>query len=93
MTRDPFNFYLFESSRKDTVYDRNEVNASGWADAINLIERLELFILKTRTRHDELYDEKLKISKQLLSKDIFTQGQLDKFCFNYACWYNNYFHY
>ena len=45
----------------------------------NLIERLELLILETKAGHDGLYDEKLDISKQLLSMNIINQEQLDNF--------------
>ena len=50
----------------------------------NLVERLELLILETKSGHDGLYDEKLDISKQLLSMNIFNQNQLDNFVFNYG---------
>ena len=40
-------------------------------DPNNLIERLELLILETKAGHDELYDEMLDISEQLLSMNIF----------------------
>ena len=39
----------------------------------NLVERLELLILETKTGHDGLYDEMLDISKQLLSVNISKQ--------------------
>ena len=50
----------------------------------NLVERLELLILETKTGHDGLYDEMLDISKQLLSMNIINQNQLDNFVFNYG---------
>ena len=50
----------------------------------NLVERLELLILETKAGHDELYDEMLDISKQLLSMNIINQNQLDNFVFNYG---------
>ena len=50
----------------------------------NLIERLELLILETKAGHDDLYDEMLDISKQLLSMNIINQNQLDNFVFNYG---------
>ena len=50
----------------------------------NLVERLELLILETKAGHDELYDEMLDISKQLLSMKIINQNQLDSFVFNYG---------
>ena len=50
----------------------------------NLVERLELLILKTKAGHDGLYDEMLDISKQLLSMNIINQEQLDNFIFNYG---------
>ena len=53
-------------------------------DPNNLTERLELFILETKAGHDGLYKEMLKISKQLLFKNINNQEQLDNFVFNYG---------
>ena len=53
-------------------------------DPNNLGERLELFILKTKADHDGLYDEMLKISKQLLSMKIINKEQLDSFVFIYG---------
>ena len=50
----------------------------------NLVERLELIILKTKTGYDGLYDEMLKISKQLFSMKIINKEQLDNFVFNYG---------
>ena len=50
----------------------------------NLVKRLELLILETKAGHDGLYDEKLDISKQLLSMNIINQDQLDNFVFNYG---------
>ena len=50
----------------------------------SLVERLELLILETKAGHDGLYDEKLDISKQLLSMNIINQNQLDNFVFNYG---------
>ena len=50
----------------------------------NLVERLELLILKTKATHNGLYHEMLDISKQLLSMNIINQEQLDKFVFNYG---------
>ena len=47
-----------------------------------LIERLELLILETKAGHDGLYDEKLKISKQILSMKTINKEQIDKFVFN-----------
>ena len=48
------------------------------------MEKLELLILETKAGHDELYDEMLDISKQLLSTKIINQEQLDNFVFNYG---------
>ena len=50
----------------------------------NLIERLELRILKTKAGHDGLYDEMFNISKQRLSMNIINQEQLDNFVFNHG---------
>ena len=50
----------------------------------NLVERLELLILETKTGHDGLYDEMLDKSKQLLSMNIINQNKLDNFVFNYG---------
>ena len=50
----------------------------------NLVERLELLILETKSGHDGLYDEMLDISKQLLSMNIINQNQLDNFVLNYG---------
>ena len=41
-------------------------------------------MLETKAGHDGLYDEKLDISKQLLSMNIINQEQLDNFIFNYG---------
>ena len=77
-------------SSESTVYDTNEeeeeVKASGLTktDPNNLIERLELLKLETKTGHDRLYDEMLDISKQLLSMNIFIQEKPDNFVFNYG---------
>ena len=47
-----------------------------------MIDRLlELLILETKSGHDGLYDEMLKIPKQLLSTNVFTQEQLENFLF------------
>ena len=53
-------------------------------DSNSIIETLEFLILETKTSHDELYDEVLDISKQLLSMNIINQEQLDNFDFNYG---------
>ena len=50
----------------------------------NLKERLELLIPETKAGHDELYDEMLNLSKQLLSMNISNKEQLDNFVFNYG---------
>ena len=50
----------------------------------NLVERLELLILEAKSGHNGLYDEMLKISKQLLSMNIFNQEQLENFVYNYG---------
>ena len=39
----------------------------------NLTEKLELLILETKAGHDGLYNEMLKISKQLLFMNIINQ--------------------
>ena len=65
-------------SSESTVYDTNEeeeeeeVKASGLTKTVPniLIESLEFLILETKAGHDELYDEMLDISKQLLSMNI-----------------------
>ena len=65
--RNPRN-YSVDSSSEETVYDCvEEVESKGLIKADSLIERLELLILETKAGHDELYDEMLNISKQLLS--------------------------
>ena len=64
---------------KDDVYGRGLISNP---NPNNLVERLELLILETKTGHDGLYDEMLDISKQLLSMNIFNQEQLDNFVFN-----------
>ena len=50
----------------------------------NLVKRLELLILETKSGHDGLYDEMLDLSKQLLSMNNINQDQLDNFVFNYG---------
>ena len=50
----------------------------------NLAERLGLPILERRAKLDELYDEMLKISIQLLSLHNIDQEQLDIIVFNYG---------
>ena len=65
---------------KDDVYVRG-LNSN--RDPNSLIERLELLILETKAGHDGLYDEKLDISKQLLSMNFINQEQLNNFVFNY----------
>ena len=50
----------------------------------NLVERLELLILESKTGHEWLYDEMLDISKQLLSMNIINQNQLDNFVFKFG---------
>ena len=54
-----------------------------FADPNSLIERLKLLILETKAGHDELYDEMLDISKQILSKNVINPEELDIF-FNYG---------
>ena len=54
--------------------------------AVSLIERLEPLILETKAGHDGLYDERLKISKQLLSMIFYNKEQLDNFLFIYGKW-------
>ena len=79
-------------TNEETVYESDEgeeIEAIGlserlrpWFPKVNpnsLIERLELLILETKAGHDGLYDEKLDTTKQLLSKTIICQEQLDKF--------------
>ena len=56
--------------------DNHSCNSSN-----NLTERLELLILEIKAGHDGLYNEMLKISKQLLSMNIIIKEQLDNFCF------------
>ena len=51
-------------------------------NANNLVKRLKFLILETKAAHDGLYDEMLKISKQLLSMKIINKEQLDSFVFN-----------
>ena len=55
-----------------------------YVDPNNLVERLVLLLLETKSGHDGLYDEMLYISKQLLSMNIVVQKQLDNFVFNYG---------
>ena len=50
----------------------------------NLVVRIKLLILETKTGHDGLYDEMRDISKQLLSMNFINQNQLDNFVFNYG---------
>ena len=51
----------------------------------SLIERIELLILETRAGHNRLYDEIIKISKQLLSINIINQETTRQFfIFNYG---------
>ena len=52
----------------------------------SLMERLELLILETNAGYDGLYDEKLDLSKQLLSMNIINKEQLDNFVFNSVKW-------
>ena len=66
---------------KDDIYG-SALNSN--PDPNNLIERLELLILETKTGHDGLYDEMLDISEQLLSMNFINQEQLDNFVFNYG---------
>ena len=54
------------------------------ADQNNLVERLELLILETKTWEVGLYVEMLNKSKQLLSMNNINQEQLDNFVFNYG---------
>ena len=61
-----------------------EASGHSKADPNNLIGRLELLILESKTGHDGLYDEMLDISRQLLSTNIINQEQLDNFVFNYG---------
>ena len=64
---------------KDDVFGRG-LNSN--PNPNNLVERLELSILESKAGHDGLYDEKLDISKQLLSMNIINQEQLGNFVFN-----------
>ena len=67
---------------KDDVIGRGlNSNPNSNCHLNGLVERLELIILKTKTGHDGLYDEMLDISKQLFSKNIIDQEQLDNFFF------------
>ena len=66
---------------KDDVFVRD---LNGNPNPNNLVEKLELLILETKTGHDGLYDEMLDISKQLLSMNIINQEQLDNIVFNYG---------
>ena len=71
-----------DSSSEETVNESGEeVEASGLSKANpnSFIERLELPILATKAGYDGIYDEMLDISRQLLSKDIINQEQLDNF--------------
>ena len=73
-----------EEGEEETDYETdNQIEASGLTktDPKNLIERLGLLILEIKTGHDGLYEEKLEISKHLLSTNIINQEQLDNFCF------------
>ena len=70
-----------------TCHEQNSLDnhrRSLFADPNSLIERLELLILETKAGHDELYDEMLDISKELLSMNIINQEQLDNFVFKYG---------
>ena len=64
-----------DSTSDDTVYDTNEEEEFNTNDAIgvskadpnNLVEILEFLILETKVGHHVLYDEIIKIFKQLIS--------------------------
>ena len=47
---------------------------------------MDLHILDLKAGHDGLYDEMLKITKQLLSMIFINKEQLAKFVFNYGKW-------
>ena len=71
-----------DSTSEDTVYDTNEeeeLDAIGVskADPNNLKEILEFLILETKVGHYGLYDEIIKIFKQLISMNIINQEQLE----------------
>ena len=58
--------------------DHNVEHNNQWSCHVNgLVKRLELLILETKHGHDGLYDEMLKISKQILSMNIINKKQLD----------------
>ena len=83
-----------EEEQEETDYETDkQIEASGLTKtdpnnlickAGSLIERLELLILETKAGHDGLYEEKLDISRQLLSMNIIDQEKLDNFVFNYG---------
>ena len=52
-------------------------NNQGTRHVNYLVERLELLLVETKAGHDELYDEMLDISKQLLSMNFINKEQLD----------------
>ena len=71
-----------EEEEVETDYETDkqiEASCLSKADPNNLIERLELLLLETKTDHDGLYDEMLDISKQLLPMNIINQEQLHYF--------------
>ena len=65
---------------KDDVFGRGlnsnpKPNNQGtcFADPNTLVERLELLVLETKAGHDGLYEERVNISKQLLSMNFIKQ--------------------
>ena len=73
---------------KEKIYGsgltEDKLDNQGCNSIHSLIERLELLILETKAEHDELYDEIINISKQLLSMNNINQEQLNNFVFNYG---------
>ena len=74
--------------RKEKIYGRgltkDKLGNQSCNSSNNLTERLELLILQTKADHDEIIDETLNISKNLLSMNIIKKEQLDNFVFNYG---------
>ena len=50
----------------------------------SLVSRLELLITETKTGHDGLYDEMLKVSTKILLMNVTAQEKPDNFIINYV---------
>ena len=73
-----FDKILYDKTGETESKTSNRMNA---IDPNNLIKRQETLILETKAGPDGLYDEMLKIYKQLLSMNNISHEQLDKFIF------------